>query len=67
MDDLLLSSSPHTESKRGMSKAREDEEGGRQGGKTATAVDNQWIKRAVQGQGKDEETVGWSRLCGNGV
>lgn len=53
MDDLLLSGGPHTESKRGMSKEKEDE-----GGKTATAVDNQWIKAAVQGQGEDAGTVG---------
>lgn len=53
VDDLLLSGGPHTESKRGMSKEKEDE-----GGKTATAVDNQWIKAAVQGQGEDAGTVG---------
>lgn len=53
MDDLLLSGGPHTESKRGMSKEKEDE-----GGKTATAVDNQRIKAAVQGQGEDAGTVG---------
>lgn len=48
--------------KGGMSKEKEDE-----GGKTATAIDNQWIKRAIQGQGKDEETVGWSWVCGEGA
>lgn len=53
VDDLLLSGGPHTESKRGMSKEKEDE-----GGKTATAVDNQRIKAAVQGQGEDAGTVG---------
>lgn len=57
MDDLLLSGSPHTESKKkGMSKEKEDDDGW--GAKTATAVDNRWIKGAIQGQGKDEETVG---------
>lgn len=60
VDDLLLSGGPHTESKRGMSKEKEDE-----GGKTATAVDNQWIKAAVQGQGEDAGTVGWR--CAKGA
>lgn len=49
VDDLLLSSSPHAGNKGGMSEEKEDE-----GGKTAMAVDNQWIKRDVQGRGKDE-------------
>lgn len=57
MDDLLLSGSPHTESKKkGMSKEKEGDDGW--GAKTATGVDNRWIKGAIQGQGKDEETVG---------